>query len=177
MAVQTSDDVHLDLDGPRLLLLQGQGLRLGHGWQHRTGSYHGPRWHHCLLTSDCSSLPLKLSSASLQCAYVFLFFSLSFLHHLLASLNTSSAPLSECLGFSGVVSGILCPADEYGPGQGSSQVCSHFCRTAGSRADGHFSLGFYQGPMALGGHLRLSPHSGSSSPMRGLSVCLRLTST
>ena len=34
--------------------------------------------------------------------------------------------VSECLGTSGVASGILCPAKVYGPRQGSFQIGPHF---------------------------------------------------
>lgn len=65
--------------------------------------------------------------------------------------------VSESLASSGVVSGILCPDNAYGPRQGSSPVCPHLPGPARIRTSGHLSLALHQGPVVLGGHLTQAP--------------------
>ena len=69
-------------------LLQGQRHRHGLQGQCRPGPHHGHSWHHQLLTSGRSSLPLNLQFCiSLLCMHPSAFFNLSFLYHLLTHLS------------------------------------------------------------------------------------------
>ena len=134
--------------GPALQVLKGDGegrkaskpphggQEVGTGLPHccRTGDPgvasggskgHGPRWHHRLLASCCSSLPssLQLCLFSL-CPRPSVSLSLPFLLHLLAPFNGSQSP--ECLELSQQWSQECCvPLMDYGSGQGvtSGMIC------------------------------------------------------
>lgn len=83
----------------RLLLLKDHRPRHGPWWQHGSGPHHGLRWHHCLLKSDCSSLPLSLQMhLSSLCTHTSTSLSLPLLH--LSLTHPGSARASGYLGSS-----------------------------------------------------------------------------
>lgn len=85
-------DIYLVLGDNRFLLLQGHRHRLDIWWHHRSGLYHGLRWHNQLLTSGCSSFHSVLP---LHCAHVLLFL---FPFYSTTYLLLLMAPgISECL--------------------------------------------------------------------------------
>lgn len=67
-----------------------QGYRSRHSpqWQHRPGPHHGPMWHHWLLTSGKSSLPMSLQVClSLLCLHSSVSLSHLFLYYLLVPIS------------------------------------------------------------------------------------------
>lgn len=81
-------DVHLTFHGDRLLLQQDYESIRGPQCQHRPGSHCGPMWHHRLLTSGCSSIPLTLQVCLFSLGlYPSVYISLPFLYQLLVFLS------------------------------------------------------------------------------------------